>query len=133
MPCRLRGDRHAAYQLPAEILVVVGYELQSFSVEAERSLLGPAPASLLGRGHQVGERPLGLARLAPVVPQDRGRVAKIWRRFLQEPGHRLVALPPLGSGQGLIRHIADEDMLEGELLLASDAGDRSAPDQVASL
>jgi hypothetical protein len=31
-----------------------------------------------------------------------------------------MALPPPGSGQGLVRHITDEDVLERELLFASD-------------
>ena len=59
------------------------------------------------------------------------RLADVARRLLEERGDRGVALAALRARERLVRDVLDEPVLERELLVALDPGDRLAADEVA--
>ena len=65
--------------------------------------------------------------------ERRGRLAELGGRLLEELRHARVTVAALGARQQLVRDIADEDVLEAELLLAFDHRARLTQDQIAAL
>ena len=55
------------------------------------------------------------------------------RRLFEERSHLRVPFPPLRPGENRVRVVADEIVLEAELLISPQAGDGLPPDQVTSL
>src|SRR5206468_625832 len=117
----LRRYGQPAKDVLAEVLVPLGDQLERLLVQAQGRLLRPPPAGLVSRRHQVRESSLGLPSLAPVEAQGCHRVSEIRSGLLQEPGDRRMPLSSFRPRKGLVGDVADQDMLEGELLLAPDS------------
>src|SRR5215218_11238307 len=112
--------------------MTLGQQAERFLVERDRVVLRPAAAGVFGGGEQIANRALTFAGFTPVV-RDRLTGRRRDRRFLEEARDDVVPLPPCGAGEPLVRDVPDEPVLEAELVLALQARDRLAANQVAPL
>src|SRR2546429_252614 len=85
--------------------------------EHSHMILRPAALSSRGRANKGAQRPLRLARLPPVTRESGGGLADLTGHLLEELGDTRMALASLGPRQELVGDVADEHVLEAELLL----------------
>ena len=100
-------------------------------VELGRLFQRPGVEGLLSRLHDVRDRFLALAGLAPVVGEDRGHHSSILDRRFDVLGHQAMPLAPDRARNGGVGDVVDEDVLEEVFDLASHPGRRHAADQVS--
>ena len=128
--------------------VVLAIEPAS-SARCTRLLEGQPLAGLLGRGQEVRRTPRpqrsvlrgrGSGRPGrPGRPPGSGRRGArrtrraARRRWTRSTARRGRALGPLAPGQGAVRHVAGQDVLEGVLALAADGRAEARRDQLAFL
>ena len=84
-------------------------------------LFRPAASCLVRGREQMADRALVLACLAPVVRERLVRLAHLAGRLLQKARDGGVPLAARGARQPLVRDVADQRVLERELLVAADA------------
>src|SRR6266540_5566523 len=129
-----RRHRHrlALRDVTAQLLLLLGDNGQGLLVEGSGHVLGPAPVGLIaGRAVIVG----GTRRVsgfAPVVSQRGRDVADLAHGALEEAGDRAVALAPQRTRQRGVGDLANELVLERELLVSLETRDPIAADQVAA-
>ena len=113
--------------------VVIRDQLDRLVAQVEGLPRRPAPASL-GRGReQVVGRVGGLSGLTPVVGEDRGIGRRVARRVLDEPSDDPVALTACGLWQRRVGDLADQRVLEAQLLLAADTRGGAVADEPPAL
>src|SRR4051812_15398022 len=110
------GQGEPAADVAESLSVVCGNEVERLPVDDRRLVLRPAALGLLGRADEVEDGTRGLAGLPPVACKRGGSLTELGRRLLEELGHTRVTDATLGARQQLVRDIADEHMLEAELL-----------------
>ena len=96
-------------------------------------VLRPAALGLLGRAHELLDRARMIARVAPVAGERADHLTGRAGRAFEELGHERVAPRTVRAGQEVVRDVADQDMREGELLLAFDDRRGLAANQIAAL
>ena len=125
------GDGLTLGDRAPELGIPVTDEIQRLLIEADRLLLRPAAPCLVACNDEVvGSSPF-LAGFPPVLCESRRGRRKLRRRLFQEPRDLLVALPPLGARERRIRRVANQVVLEAELLVSTQPGDGLTPDQVS--
>src|SRR5205807_432574 len=88
-------------------------------------------ASLLGCRDEILRPALEVAGFPPMVAERRWRIP-LGMHLLQEGRYRCVSRAPPRPRQRRVRDVADQRVLEPELLVSLVAGHRFTPDQVAS-
>ena len=78
-------------------VVVLGHEPERLAVEHHRVVFRPAALRLLGGTGQLRDRPLEVARIAPVVGERADRLVRRAGRPLEELRDRLVASRAVGA------------------------------------
>ena len=113
-------EREPAAQVRAPASSSSRHEVERLAVEDRGLVLGPAVLGLLA-GARRSSRPR--ARVAGVAPVARERGRGLAQPRPSTPRRTRAtprAAPPLGSRQKLVGDLPDQDVLEGELLLALD-------------
>ena len=79
------------------------------------------------------DRAVVIAGLAPVVRKRLLGLRDLTGRLLEEASHYPVSLAPCRTWQRLVGDVAEQAVLEGELLVALDSRDGLAADEIARL
>src|SRR4051794_11770219 len=133
MERRRARHREATAERAAPFRLALGHELQRLAVEPDGVLLRPPALCLLRGTRQLGDRPLEVPGVAPVMRQRADRLVRRAGRPFEELRHRLVPPRTIRAREELVRDVADEHMGERPLLLVLDERARLSPDQVAPL
>ncbi len=126
-------ERHRQSQLDVAtaLAIVFGQKRERLAVERDGALLRPAATGVVSSGDEVVNRTGGLAGLAPVVAKGLVRLADAACRLREKPRDGRMPFATGSAWESLVGDVADQAVLERELLIALDAGDRLAADEVA--
>ena len=106
----------------------LGNQLEGALVQGDR-LVRPGP--LRFREHEA-QLALSVAGFVQVICEDRGPLADpVAGGLFEQGGHRRVPLAPCRPRKRRVGDVADEHVLELELLVALEAGVGLAPDEIA--
>ena len=94
-------------------------------------MICPTAASLVGRGEQVVGGSRAVSRIPPMVREDRGIRCAVSRCSLDKARNSGVALAAGAHRQRRVGDLANQAVLEAELVIALDAGVGLPADQIA--
>ena len=119
--------------LASQLWIPVGDEIQRLLIKGDRLLLRPAAPGLVACDDEIVARPPILPGFPPMLGESRRGRRNLRRRLFQKRCDLLVSLPPLGARERCIRGVADQVVLEAELLVSAQPGDGLTPDEVSPL
>jgi hypothetical protein len=127
------GDGLTLSDLASDLRIPVTDEIQRLLIEGDRLLLRPAAPGQVACNDEIIARPAILPRFPPMLCESRRSRGNLRRRLFEKRRDLLVSRAPLRTRERCIRGVADQVVLEAELLVPAEPGDGLTPDEVSPL